>query len=155
MLELPTESLAKPWSTGPRIQLASDTDSKFCCTVQSKHIGMSLRVKQTDSRRAIAPSLRTFRSTPDSKSQWICVIPARFLPLAPLPRVQGEGSKIKRCAFPGRARERVVSCATFIWSLNYLSISRQEKLPPIHWLWPYRKREWLRLRGRCCPGGSR
>ena len=36
----------------------------------------------------IAPSLPTFRSTPDSKSQWICVIPARFLPLSPL---RGEG----------------------------------------------------------------
>ena len=31
-----------------------------------------------------ASSLPRFRSTPDSKSQWIFVIPSRFLPLAPL-----------------------------------------------------------------------
>ncbi len=37
---------------------------------------------------ALASSLPIFRSTPDSKSQWICMIPSRFLPLAPL---RGEG----------------------------------------------------------------
>jgi len=33
-------------------------------------------------------SLPTFQNTLDSKSQWICVIYVRFLPLAPL---RGEG----------------------------------------------------------------
>ena len=33
---------------------------------------------------ALASSLPTFQNTLDSKSQWICVISVRFLPLAPL-----------------------------------------------------------------------
>jgi hypothetical protein len=39
----------------------------------------------------MSSSLPTIRSKPDSKSQWICVIPARFLPLAPCFRGEGVG----------------------------------------------------------------
>ena len=43
---------------------------------------------ETKARRLLASSLPTFPNTLDSKSQWICVIYLRFLPLAPL---RGEG----------------------------------------------------------------
>ena len=65
----------------------------LCC------LGLALSVGHGPRNRACKPlggfhccsnattgrsSLPTFRSTPDSKSQWICVISVRFLPLAPL-----------------------------------------------------------------------